>query len=59
MIHGSVVASKPKTMKEATEMAIEVMDKRICTFTDRQTKSKRKFKEHSEPTTTTKQEAEH
>ncbi|GJX41729.1 putative reverse transcriptase domain-containing protein [Tanacetum coccineum] len=37
MIHGSVVASKPKTMQEATEMAIEVMDKRIRTFADRQT----------------------
>ncbi|GJX83140.1 hypothetical protein Tco_0332621 [Tanacetum coccineum] len=36
MIHGSVVASKPKTMQEATEMAIEVMDKRIPTFVDRQ-----------------------
>ncbi|GJW66667.1 reverse transcriptase domain-containing protein, partial [Tanacetum coccineum] len=35
MIHGSVVASKPKTMQEATEMAIEVMDKRIRTFADR------------------------
>ncbi|GJT64346.1 putative reverse transcriptase domain-containing protein [Tanacetum coccineum] len=42
MIHGSVVASKPKTMQEATEMAIEVMDKRIRTFANRQTKSKRK-----------------
>ncbi|GJZ43085.1 reverse transcriptase domain-containing protein [Tanacetum coccineum] len=37
MIHGSVIASKPKTMQEATEMAIEVMDKRIRTFVDRQT----------------------
>ncbi|GJS55850.1 hypothetical protein Tco_0629212 [Tanacetum coccineum] len=35
MIYGSVVASKPKTMQEATEMAIEVMDKRIRTFADR------------------------
>ncbi|GJW48198.1 hypothetical protein Tco_0079844 [Tanacetum coccineum] len=34
MIHESVVASKPKTMQEATEMAIEVMDKRIYTFAD-------------------------
>ncbi|GJW96998.1 putative reverse transcriptase domain-containing protein [Tanacetum coccineum] len=42
MIHGSVVASKPKTMQEATEMAIEVMDKRIRTFADRQTENKRK-----------------
>ncbi|GJT98169.1 putative reverse transcriptase domain-containing protein [Tanacetum coccineum] len=42
MIHGSVVASKPKTMQEATKMAIEVMDKKIRTFADRQTKNKRK-----------------
>ncbi|GJY22413.1 putative reverse transcriptase domain-containing protein [Tanacetum coccineum] len=40
MIHRSVVASKPKTMQEATEMAIEVMDKRICTFADRTVKKK-------------------
>ncbi|GJS24710.1 putative reverse transcriptase domain-containing protein [Tanacetum coccineum] len=33
-IHGSVVASKPKTMQEETKMAIEVMDKRIRTFAD-------------------------
>ncbi|GJW38490.1 reverse transcriptase domain-containing protein [Tanacetum coccineum] len=47
MIHGSVVASKPKTMQEATEIAIEVMDKRIRTFADRQTESKRKFEDTS------------
>ncbi|GKC81888.1 hypothetical protein Tco_1137605 [Tanacetum coccineum] len=35
MIYKSVVASKPKTMQEANEMAIEVMDKRIRTFADR------------------------
>ncbi|GJY74492.1 hypothetical protein Tco_0478923 [Tanacetum coccineum] len=28
MIHGSVVASKPKTMQEATEMATKLMDKK-------------------------------
>ncbi|GJX93618.1 putative reverse transcriptase domain-containing protein [Tanacetum coccineum] len=50
MIHGSVVASKPKTMQEATEMAIEVMDKRIRTFADRQTESKRKFEDTSRNT---------
>ncbi|GJT95686.1 putative reverse transcriptase domain-containing protein [Tanacetum coccineum] len=42
MIHGSVVASKPKTMQEATEIATELMDKRIHTFVDRQTENKRK-----------------
>ncbi|GKB15354.1 reverse transcriptase domain-containing protein [Tanacetum coccineum] len=50
MIHGSVVSSKPKTMQEATEMAIEVMDKRIRTFADRQTESKRKFEDTSRNT---------
>nr|GFB85884.1 hypothetical protein [Tanacetum cinerariifolium] len=29
MIHGSVVASKPKTMQEAIEIATELMDKKI------------------------------
>ncbi|GKE30858.1 hypothetical protein Tco_1446242 [Tanacetum coccineum] len=50
MIHGSVVASKPKTMQKATKMAIEVMDNRIRTFADRQTESKRKFKDTSRNT---------
>ncbi|GJS11157.1 putative reverse transcriptase domain-containing protein [Tanacetum coccineum] len=42
MIHGSVVAPKPKTMQEAIEMATELMDKKIRTFVERQTKNKRK-----------------
>ncbi|GJR96276.1 putative reverse transcriptase domain-containing protein [Tanacetum coccineum] len=49
MIHGSVVASKPKTMQEATEMAIEVMDKRIRTFADCQTENKRKPDNNQQP----------
>ncbi|GJY58321.1 putative reverse transcriptase domain-containing protein [Tanacetum coccineum] len=49
MVHGSLVASKPKTMQEATEMAIEVMDKRIRTFADRQTKNKRKPNNNQQP----------
>ncbi|GJT69013.1 putative reverse transcriptase domain-containing protein [Tanacetum coccineum] len=40
MIHGSVVASKPKTMQEAVEIATELMDKKIHTFADRQTENK-------------------
>nr|GFB54296.1 reverse transcriptase domain-containing protein [Tanacetum cinerariifolium] len=43
MIHGSVVASKPKTMQEAIEIATELMDKKVRTFTERETASKRKF----------------
>ncbi|GJZ10159.1 reverse transcriptase domain-containing protein [Tanacetum coccineum] len=42
MIHGSVVASKPKTMQEATEIATELMDKRIRTFVESQIWNKRK-----------------
>ncbi|GKA20760.1 hypothetical protein Tco_0700749 [Tanacetum coccineum] len=42
MIHGSVVASKPKTMQEAVEIAIELIDKKIRTFAECQTESKRK-----------------
>ncbi|GJZ03554.1 putative reverse transcriptase domain-containing protein [Tanacetum coccineum] len=49
MIHESVVASKPKKMQEATKMAIAVMDKRIHTFADRQTKNKRKQDNNQQP----------
>ncbi|GJR07580.1 reverse transcriptase domain-containing protein [Tanacetum coccineum] len=49
MIHESVVASKPNTMQEATEIAIEVMDKRIRTFADRQTENKRKPDNNQQP----------
>ncbi|GJQ96169.1 reverse transcriptase domain-containing protein, partial [Tanacetum coccineum] len=42
MIHGSVVASRPKTMQEAIEIATELMDKKIRTFAERQSENKRK-----------------
>ncbi|GKC93490.1 reverse transcriptase domain-containing protein, partial [Tanacetum coccineum] len=42
MIHRSVVASKPKTMQEATKITTKLVDKRIRTFADLQTKNKRK-----------------
>ncbi|GKA05075.1 reverse transcriptase domain-containing protein [Tanacetum coccineum] len=42
MIHESVVASKPKTMQEAIEIATKLMDKKIHTFVERQTEKKRK-----------------
>ncbi|GJS71515.1 hypothetical protein Tco_0704356 [Tanacetum coccineum] len=35
MIHGSVVASKPKTMQDVVEIATELMDKKIRTFAER------------------------
>ncbi|GJU95747.1 putative reverse transcriptase domain-containing protein [Tanacetum coccineum] len=47
MIHGSVKAPKPKTMHEAIEFASELMDKKILTIIERQTKNKRKFEDTS------------
>ncbi|GJU17275.1 putative reverse transcriptase domain-containing protein [Tanacetum coccineum] len=46
----SVVASKPKTMQDAVEIATELMDKKIRTFAERQTESKRKFEDTSRNT---------
>ncbi|GJR40672.1 reverse transcriptase domain-containing protein [Tanacetum coccineum] len=43
MIHESVVASKPKTMQDAIEMAIELMDKKTNTLAERQAENKRKL----------------
>nr|GFC16465.1 hypothetical protein [Tanacetum cinerariifolium] len=50
MIHGSVVASKPKTMQKAIEIATELMDKKVRTFAERETACKRKFKNTSRTT---------
>nr|GEX03439.1 putative reverse transcriptase domain-containing protein [Tanacetum cinerariifolium] len=50
MIHGSVVASKPKTMQEAIEIATELMDKKIRTFAECETASERKFENTSRNT---------
>nr|GEZ29517.1 hypothetical protein [Tanacetum cinerariifolium] len=47
LIHGSVTASKPKTMQEATEMATGLMDKKIRTYAERQAANKRKFEDTS------------
>nr|GEW91403.1 putative reverse transcriptase domain-containing protein [Tanacetum cinerariifolium] len=47
MIHGSVMASKPKTMHDAIEFTTELMDKKINTFAERQAENKRKFKDTS------------
>ncbi|GJY81202.1 putative reverse transcriptase domain-containing protein [Tanacetum coccineum] len=47
MIHGSVKASKPKTMQEEIEFATELMDKKILTITERQPENKRKFEDTS------------
>ncbi|GJZ48967.1 putative reverse transcriptase domain-containing protein [Tanacetum coccineum] len=36
MIHGNIVASKPKTMQVAVEMITELMDKKVSTIAERQ-----------------------
>ncbi|GJV49737.1 RNA-directed DNA polymerase, eukaryota [Tanacetum coccineum] len=43
MIHGSVMASKPKTMQDTIEIATELMDKKISTLAERQAENKRKL----------------
>nr|GFB87061.1 hypothetical protein [Tanacetum cinerariifolium] len=47
MIHGSVKASKAKTMHEAIEFTTELMDKKILTIAEGQAKNKRKFEDTS------------
>nr|GEU59058.1 putative reverse transcriptase domain, ribonuclease H-like domain, aspartic peptidase domain protein [Tanacetum cinerariifolium] len=47
MIHGSVMASKPKTMQDIIEFTMEMMDKKISTFAERQAENKRKFEDTS------------
>ncbi|GKE25522.1 hypothetical protein Tco_1440906 [Tanacetum coccineum] len=42
MIHGSIMASKPKTIQDTIEFATELMDKKIYTFAERQSENKRK-----------------
>nr|GEV44858.1 hypothetical protein [Tanacetum cinerariifolium] len=60
MIHESVVASKPKTMHEAIEIATELMDKKIQTFAERQTENKRKQDDNQQQQQKQQQqEAEH
>ncbi|GJX38489.1 putative reverse transcriptase domain-containing protein [Tanacetum coccineum] len=41
-IHGSVMATKPKTMQDAIEFATELMDKKINTWAERQADNKGK-----------------
>ncbi|GJT29764.1 reverse transcriptase domain-containing protein [Tanacetum coccineum] len=47
MIHGSVMASKPKKIQDAIEFATEPMDQKIRTFADRQAENKRKLDDNS------------
>ncbi|GKD28896.1 putative reverse transcriptase domain-containing protein [Tanacetum coccineum] len=47
MIQSSVMASKPKTMQEAIEIANDLMDQKVGTFSDRQAKNKRKLDDNT------------
>ncbi|GJV23417.1 putative reverse transcriptase domain-containing protein [Tanacetum coccineum] len=42
MIYGNIIASKPKTMQEVVEMAIELIDKKVITIAERHAENKRK-----------------
>ncbi|GJX95133.1 reverse transcriptase domain-containing protein [Tanacetum coccineum] len=43
MIQGSVMASKPKTMQEAIEIANDLMDQKVRAYAERQIEKKMKF----------------
>ncbi|GJV27476.1 putative reverse transcriptase domain-containing protein [Tanacetum coccineum] len=47
MIQGSVMASKPKTMQEAIEIANDLVDQKVRTFTERQAENKRKLDDNT------------
>ncbi|GJU62806.1 reverse transcriptase domain-containing protein [Tanacetum coccineum] len=47
MIQGSVMASKPKTMQDTIEFATELMDQKVHTIAERQTKNKKKLDDNS------------
>nr|GEZ36508.1 putative reverse transcriptase domain-containing protein [Tanacetum cinerariifolium] len=59
MIHGSVVASKPKTIQEAIEIATELVDKKVRTFAERETASKKKLENTSRTTRNQQQQQQH
>ncbi|GJU41747.1 reverse transcriptase domain-containing protein, partial [Tanacetum coccineum] len=41
-IYGNVKSSKPKMLDETIELANDLMDQKLCTYTERQTDNKRK-----------------
>ncbi|GKE40436.1 hypothetical protein Tco_1463841 [Tanacetum coccineum] len=47
MIQGIVMASKPKTMQEAIEIANDLMDQKVRTFAKRQVENKIKLNNNS------------
>ncbi|GKF78427.1 hypothetical protein Tco_0233995, partial [Tanacetum coccineum] len=47
MIQGSVMASKPKKMQDATEFSTKMMHQKIRTFADHQAENKRNLDDNS------------
>nr|GEV89443.1 retrovirus-related Pol polyprotein from transposon TNT 1-94 [Tanacetum cinerariifolium] len=41
-IHGNVMSARPKTLEEAIELANDLMDQKLRTYAERQTKNKRR-----------------
>nr|GEU65628.1 hypothetical protein [Tanacetum cinerariifolium] len=42
-IHGNVMSVRPKTLDFAIELANDLMDQKLCTYTERQAENKRKL----------------
>nr|GFA11195.1 hypothetical protein [Tanacetum cinerariifolium] len=41
-IHGNVMSTRPKTLDETIELANDLMDQKLCTYTERHNENKRK-----------------
>ncbi|GJT56289.1 putative reverse transcriptase domain-containing protein [Tanacetum coccineum] len=46
-IHGNVMSARPKTLDDAIELANDLMDQKLCTYTERQNEHKRKANDSS------------
>ncbi|GJR37574.1 putative reverse transcriptase domain-containing protein [Tanacetum coccineum] len=46
-IHGNVMSARPKTLDDAIELANDLMDQKLCTYTERQNDNKRKADDSS------------
>ncbi|GJS05365.1 putative reverse transcriptase domain-containing protein [Tanacetum coccineum] len=46
-IHGNVMSARPKTLDEAIELAKDLMDQKLCTYSERQNDNKRKADDSS------------
>ncbi|GJS35536.1 hypothetical protein Tco_0533918 [Tanacetum coccineum] len=46
-IHGNVMSARPKTLNDAIELANDLMDKKLCTYAERQNDNKRKADDSS------------